>query len=64
MSDESCILADRRMTSLRQQSDQLLSVVDKDKISTLYQRREKVRMKALTSSNIAFKRSICCSIML
>ena len=40
VSDESCILADRRMTSLRQQTDQLLSVVDKDKISapvsTLY----------------------------
>ena len=57
VSDESCILADRRMTSLRQQSDQLLSVVDKDKISasvsTVYRRREKVRMKALTSSNIA-----------
>ena len=57
MSDESCILADRRMTSLRQQCDQLLSVVDKDKISasvsTVYRRRETVRMKALTSSNIA-----------
>ena len=43
------------MTSLRQQSDQLLSIVDRDKISasvsTLYRRREEVRMKALTSSN-------------
>ena len=30
---ESCILADRRLTSIRQQSDQLLSVVGSEKIA-------------------------------
>ena len=52
VSDESCVLADRCMTSLRQQSDQFLSVVDGRKtstsVSTLYRRPEAVRMKAST----------------
>ena len=57
VSDKSCILADRRMTSIRQQSDQLLSVVDRRKISasasSVYRRREEVRMKALILSDTA-----------
>ena len=51
VTEQSCILADRRMTSLRQQSDQLLSVIGADNIaassSTVYRHREKARMKAL-----------------
>ena len=51
---ESCILADRRMASIRQQSDQLQSVIDRKKIAaspaTVYRRREEVRMKALANS--------------
>ena len=54
ITEESCILADRRMTSLRQQSDQLLSVVGPENIaasaSTVYRHREKMRMKALQRS--------------
>ena len=46
ITEESCILADRRMTSLRQQSDQLLSVVGPENIaasaSTVYRHREKM----------------------
>ena len=51
LTEQSCILADSRMTSLRQQSDQLLSVIGDDNIaassSTVYRHREKARMKAL-----------------
>ena len=54
ITEESCILADRRMTSLRQQPDQLLSVVGPENIaasaSTVHRHREKMRMKALQRS--------------
>ena len=54
ITEDSCILADRRMTSLRQQSDQILSVVGPENIaasaSTVYRHREKMRMKALQRS--------------
>ena len=33
VTEESCILADRRLTSIRQQSDQLLAVVGSEKIA-------------------------------
>lgn len=56
VSDECCILADRRMTSIRQQADQLASVVDRRQISasasSIYRRREEVRMKALAKSKV------------
>ena len=51
VTEESCILADRRLTSIRQQSDQLLSVVSSEKIaaspSTIFCKREQCRLKAL-----------------
>ena len=51
VTEESCILADRRLTSIRQQSDQLLSVVGSEKIaaspSTIFRKREQCRLKAL-----------------
>ena len=54
ITEESCILADRRMTSLRQQSDQLLSAVGPENIAasafTVYRYRQKMRMKALQRS--------------
>ena len=54
VSEESCVLADRRMTSIRQQSDQLTSLVDRGSISaspaTIHRRREAVRMKSMTLS--------------
>ena len=49
--EESCILGDRRLTSIRQQFDQLLSVVNTEKIapspSTIFRKREQCRLKAL-----------------
>ena len=51
VTEESCILADRRLTSIRQQSDQLLSVVGSEEIaaspSTIFCKREQCRLKAL-----------------
>ena len=50
---ESCILADRRLTSIRQQSDQLLSVAGSAiaaSPSTIFREREKIRMTALKNS--------------
>ena len=51
VSEESCILADRRLTSVCQQSDQLLSVVGSEKIaaspSAIFHEREQCRLKAL-----------------
>ena len=48
---ESCILGDRRLTSIRQQSDKLLSVVNTEKIAasptTIFRKREQCRLKAL-----------------
>ena len=44
VNEESCVLADRRMTTLRQQSDQLLSVIGADNIAafcSIYRHREK-----------------------
>ena len=50
VTEESCILADRRLTSIRQQSDQLLAVVGSEKIaaspSTIFRKREQCRLKA------------------
>ena len=55
VSDTSCILADRRLASIRQQSDQLLSVENSGgKIAaspaTVYRRRNQCRLKALANS--------------
>ena len=53
VSAESCILADRRLTSIRQQSDQLLSVAGSAiaaSPSTIFREREKIRMTALKNS--------------
>ena len=55
VSDTSCILADRRLTSIGQQSDQRLSVENSGgKIAaspaTVYRRRNQCRIKALASS--------------
>ena len=53
VSAESCILADRRLASIRQQSDQLLSVAGSAiaaSPSTLFREREKIRMTALKNS--------------
>ena len=51
VTEESCILVDRRLTSIRQQSDQLLSVSGSEKIaaspSTIFRKREQCRLKAL-----------------
>ena len=51
VTEESCILADRRLTSIRQQSDQILSVVGSENIaaspSTIFCKREQCRLKAL-----------------
>ena len=52
VSDAGCILVDRRLTSIRQQSDQLLSAFDGCKKiatspATVFRRREKCGMKAL-----------------
>ena len=51
ITEESCILADRRLTSIRQQYDQLLAVVGSEKIvalpSTIFRKREQCRLKAL-----------------
>ena len=51
VTEDSCILANRRLTSIRQQSDQLLSVVRSEKIaaslSTIFCKREQCRLKAL-----------------
>ena len=49
--EENCILTDRRLTSIRQQSDQLLSVMGSESIaalpSTIFCKREQCRLKAL-----------------
>ena len=51
VTEESCILADRHLTSIRQQSDQLLSVVGSEKTAasspTIFCKREQCRLKAL-----------------
>ena len=53
VSAESCILADRCPTSIRQHSDQLLSVAGSAiaaSTSTIFREREKIRMTALKNS--------------
>ena len=55
MSDTNCILANRPLTSIRQQLDQLLSVENSGgKIAaspaTVYRRRNQCRLKALANS--------------
>jgi len=54
---ESCVLADRRLTTIRQQSDQLLAVIGKNQVAaspaTIYRHREKERMKALANCEAA-----------
>ena len=58
VSSESCTLADRRLTSIRQQSDQLLSVVGSEiaaSPSTIFRKREKVRMSALRDAEAKLK---------
>ena len=60
VSSESCSLADRRLTSIRQQSDQLLSVVGSEiaaSPSTIFRKREKVRMSALSDAEAKLKGS-------
>ena len=51
VTEESCILVDRRLTSIHQQSDQFLSVSGSEKIaaspSTIFRKREQCRLKAL-----------------
>ena len=60
VSDTSCILADRRLTSIRQKPDQLLSVENSGgKIAaspaTVYRRRNQCRLKALANSEANLK---------
>ena len=58
VSSESCTFADRRLTSIRQQSDQLLSVVGSEiaaSPSTIFRKREKVRMSALSDAEAKLK---------
>ena len=55
VSSESCTFADRRLTSIRQQSDQLLSVVGSEiaaSPSTIFRKREKVRISALSDAEV------------
>ncbi|CAK8684380.1 unnamed protein product [Clavelina lepadiformis] len=58
VNQEMCMLADRRMTSIRQHSDQLRSLA-REKIAasptTIFRRREKVRMKALERCQLEIK---------
>ena len=60
INEKSCNLADRRLTSIRQQSDQLLSAFG-DKIAAsptaVYRKRERFRMKALESCDDSLKKA-------
>ena len=56
VSKESCILADRRMTSIRQQSDQLLAyggAAIAASPTTVFRNREKSRMKTLEQADVS-----------
>ena len=57
LKDESCVRADKRMLSVRQQSDAILSVVGKDAVaaspSTVFQKRQKFRLTVLEKCEAA-----------
>ena len=59
VTEKSCVLADQRMTSIRQQADQLQTVIGKRNIAaspaTVYRRRQEMRMKALAQSESSSK---------
>ena len=62
VTDKSCVLADRRMTSIGQQSGQLQSVIGKRNIAaspaTVHRRRQEIRMKALADSENSIKAAV------
>ena len=58
LSAESCILPDRRLTSIRQQSEKLLSVAGSAiaaSPSTIFRERETIRMNAMKNSEALLK---------
>ena len=61
LKDESCVRADKRMLSVRQQSDAILSVVGKDAVaasaSTVFRKRQKFRLTALEECEAALNRA-------
>ena len=67
LKDENCVRADKRMLSVRQQSNAILSVVEKDAVATsaslVFRKRQKFRLTALeeceAALNIAKALQLC-----